>query len=86
MQLEDILAAVLSPDNLRKYQYELAAMAAALLYMLFYLRGERQIRQLAKQTTRHVPGGSRGRVCAEAEEALTHLSALQQQQQQHLLV
>jgi len=52
LNLQELKAAALDPDNLQKYKLELLALLFVVVYGLAYLKGASSIRKLAREWTR----------------------------------
>lgn len=54
LTVQDVATAVLDPDNLQKYKFELAGLAVVVLYLIVMWRGAEHIKQLARAWVRCV--------------------------------
>lgn len=52
LNLQELKAAALDPNNLQKYKLELLALLFVVVYGLAYLKGASSIRKLAREWTR----------------------------------
>lgn len=52
LSVQDVVAAVTSPENLQQYRFELMGLSFILLYLLSYLRGAGAIKQQARAWVR----------------------------------
>lgn len=72
--VQDVATAVLSPDNLQKYKFELVGLAVVVLYMIVMWRGTAHIKQLARAWVRYAACAGAAAVC-QGRSVQVHMSA-----------